>query len=84
MDSLPIVELDLTHSAKKEQYDKMVTLVDRMLNLNKKKAEENNPETLRLLESQIAATDHQIDRLVYELYDLTDEEIALVEDGAKP
>ena len=28
---------------------------------------------------QIAATDRQIDRLVYELYELTEEEIALVE-----
>ena len=32
-----------------------------------------------VLERQIAATDRQIDRLVYELYDLTDEEIAMVE-----
>ena len=29
--------------------------------------------------SQISATDRQIDRLVYDLYALTDEEIALVE-----
>ncbi len=30
-------------------------------------------------EAQLAATDRQIDRLVYELYNLTEEEIALVE-----
>ena len=30
-------------------------------------------------ESKCAALDNQIDRLVYELYDLTDEEIAIVE-----
>jgi hypothetical protein len=28
---------------------------------------------------QIAATDEEIDRLVYELYDLTEEETAIVE-----
>jgi len=32
--------------------------------------------------AQIEATDRQIDRLVYELYGLTAEEIAIVEDAA--
>jgi len=31
------------------------------------------------LERQIAATDAEIDRLAYELYDLTEEEIRIVE-----
>ncbi len=57
----------------------MVALVERMLDLNKNKAAEKNPETLRRLEAQIAATDRQDDRLVYELYDLSEEEIELVE-----
>ena len=34
-----------------------------------------------VLERQIAATDRQIDQLVYQLYGLTDDEIALVEGG---
>ncbi len=34
-----------------------------------------------ILQHQIEATDRQIDRLVYELYGLTDEEIAIVEAG---
>jgi hypothetical protein len=33
------------------------------------------------LERQVDATDRQIDRLVYELYGLTEEEIAIVEGG---
>ena len=37
------------------------------------------PERTRL-ERQITATDRQIDQLVYALYGLTDEEIALVEE----
>ena len=39
------------------------------------------PHARELLERQIAAADHEIDQLVYELYDLTPEEIALVEVG---
>ena len=34
-----------------------------------------------MLQRQIDATDRQIDRLVYELYDLTEEEIRIVEEG---
>ena len=60
----------------------MVQLVEQMLELNRKKAAERNPETLRRLESDIAITDRQIDRLVYQLYALTPEEIVIVE-GAK-
>jgi hypothetical protein len=33
------------------------------------------------LQDQIHATDRQIDRLVYELYGLTEEEIKIVEEG---
>jgi hypothetical protein len=34
-----------------------------------------------VLEAQIAATDRQIDALVYELYGLTADEIKIVEEG---
>jgi len=33
------------------------------------------------LQRQLAATDRQIDRLVYELYGLTEPEIRIVEEG---
>ena len=38
-----------------------------------------NPHDNETLQRQIAATDSQIDRLVYELYDLKEEEIKIVE-----
>jgi hypothetical protein len=34
-----------------------------------------------VIQAQIAATDRQIDRLVYELYGLTEEEVRIVEQG---
>ncbi len=37
------------------------------------------PYDLRVSQRQIDATDRQIDRLVYELYGLTEEEIGIVE-----
>ena len=75
----PILPIDFDNPDDVANHDKMVSLVERMLELNQKKADENNPETLRLLETQIAATDQQIDRLVYDLYGLTPEEIELIE-----
>ena len=35
-----------------------------------------------MLGRQIAGTDREIDRLVYELYDMTEEEIRIVEEEA--
>ena len=37
------------------------------------------PESRERLQRQIAATDQTIDKLVYELYERTEEEIAIVE-----
>ena len=57
----------------------MVALVERMLDLHRRLAAAKAPPEKELLQRQIAATDEQIDRLVYELYGLTEEEIKIVE-----
>ena len=56
-------------------------LVDRMIDLHKRLVElgEKLTEERARLTEQIAKTDREIDRLVYQLYDLTDEEISLIE-----
>ena len=61
----------------------MVMLVDQMLSLHKQlaKAKVNHAKTT--IQRQIEATDQQIDRLVYELYGLTKEEIEIVKEGIK-
>jgi hypothetical protein len=50
-----------------------------MLALHEKLAEARTPQAKRLLQQQIDVTDQAIDRLVYELYGLTEDEIAIVE-----
>jgi hypothetical protein len=40
------------------------------------------PPEIARLEREIAATDREIDQLVYELYGLTAEEIRIVEEGS--
>jgi len=57
----------------------MVALVQAMLDLHKRLPAAQTPRDREMLQRQIADTDRAIDALVYELYGLTDEEIALVE-----
>ena len=61
----------------------MISLVEQMLKLHKKEAAAKDPRTREQLQRRIDATDVQIDRLVYELYGLTEEEIKIVEGGLK-
>jgi hypothetical protein len=55
----------------------MVSLVERMLALHKQSP--RTPQEQERLQREIESTDAQIDRLVYELYGLTGEEIKIVE-----
>ncbi len=62
----------------------MVQLVDQMLEAKKQLAAARSEGDKNFYESKCATLDRQIDNLVYELYDLTDNEIAIVEgQGAK-
>ena len=52
-----------------------------MLSLHEKLAEARIEREWTVIGRQIAATDRQIDHLVYELYGLSEEEIRIVEEG---
>lgn len=54
-------------------------LVQRMLDLHKRLQGGKAAHDRTVIERQIAATDEEIDHLVYELYGLTKDEIAIVE-----
>jgi hypothetical protein len=57
----------------------MVTLVPQMLDLNRKLQDARLEQERTMLSRQIEATDASIDKLVYELYGLMEEEIKIVE-----
>ncbi len=88
--SLPIVVPDNGNPPDEARHDRMVALVERMLELNKRKhvappSWRQGEKAGRLeagatdLEREIAATDREIDDLVYELYGITDEERKIIE-----
>jgi hypothetical protein len=56
-------------------------MVQSMLDLNKRVGEMKAGHERTVKEREIAATDHRIDELVYELYGLTDKEIRIVEEA---
>lgn len=65
--------------ADKASHDHMVALVGQMLALHQQLAAAKSAHDKTALQRQIAATDRQIDRLVYALYNLSEEEIRIVE-----
>ena len=68
----------------KSRHDQLVALVEQMLDLHRQLAAFKTPDERTRLERQIGATDQRIDVLVYELYGLTDNEIAIIEGAAQP
>ncbi|MBI3882417.1 MAG: hypothetical protein HY301_20455 [Verrucomicrobia bacterium] len=79
---LPIATVDLKDRSDKARHDKLVLLVDKLLGLMPKLRAAKSASEKATLQNAVTATDQQIDALVYELYSLTHEEIALVERAA--
>jgi hypothetical protein len=79
LSDIPIRVIDFSNKADKSRHDQMVKLVEQMLELHKRLSAVRTPSEKTSLERQIAATDAQIDRLVYDLFGLTEEEIKIVE-----
>ncbi len=71
---LPIPQVDDSNKR-----DKIVILVDKILDLHKQLAAAKPAHEKTTIQRQIDATDRQIDELVYELYGLGEEEVRVVE-----
>jgi type I restriction-modification system DNA methylase subunit len=81
IEQLPIRTIDFTDLADIARHDHVVRLVEQMLALHKARQSARTPHEQSVLAAQIAATDRQLDRLVYALYGLSEEEIKVVEGG---
>ena len=71
----------MSKKSDKEIHDKLLNLADNMIEINKKLNSEKNPDVVSMLRRKVEAIDGEIDRLVYGLYGLTEEEIRIIEDG---
>ncbi len=78
---LPFPSVDCTAGKGRMLHNRMTELVEAMLKLQRDLGAAKTPNEKERIERQIAATDAQIDQLVYELYGLTPEEIKVVEEA---
>ena len=77
LNPFPIVTVDFSNRDSVSRHDRMVELVTQILGL--KKEQPSTPHEKTQVQRAIAATDAAIDRLVYELYGLSEEEIRIIE-----
>ncbi len=79
MENLPIRPIDPADPADVARRDRMVSLVETMLDLNRRLAGARTGADKIFINREIEATDARIDALVYDLYGLSEEEIARIE-----
>lgn len=72
---LPIKEIS------QDQQKPFIQLVENMINLQKKYHSTNTDHEKKLYEKQIESIDNQVDKLVYELYGLDEEDIKIIEEN---
>jgi hypothetical protein len=75
----PIPKLDISKPVEGKLHALLVDLVEAILGLQKRATSARTPYEKEMLQRQISATDEAIDKLVYELYGLTEDEIRIVE-----
>jgi adenine-specific DNA-methyltransferase len=83
LNQLPIRIPHISETAEKSCHDEIVAKVGAMLEAKKQLAKAQTDKDKTYYENKCAALDRQIDRLVYDLYCLTKEEIDIVEGAVK-
>ncbi len=68
---------------RKAQHDQMVKLVEQILILHQQLNDATSNRKKETIQRQINRTDKKIDQRVYELYDLTPDDIAIVEEASQ-
>jgi hypothetical protein len=79
LSQLPIHTIDFNKPSEKAIHDKLVSLVDRMLDLHKKKNSLPLSAERDKIEREIVITDEKIDEIVYGLYRVTEAERNIIE-----
>jgi hypothetical protein len=81
VETLPIRTINFSAPDEKSRHDRIVTLVDSMLGLHNQFCSSKSAAQKDILQRQIEATDRQIDKLVYQLYGLTESDISMIENS---
>jgi len=79
VEQLPLPSLNLSVAADQKRHDEVVQAVTQMLEAKKQLAKSKTDKDKTYYEKKCASLDCRIDRLVYDLYGLSQEEIRVVE-----
>lgn len=79
---LPIKNIDFKNSMQKKNHDEIVKYVDLLLKLNEEIKTAKLQTKIEQIKSRIEHSEEKINQLVYELYNLTEKEIKIIEGGA--
>ena len=71
-------KIDNNNKLEESIHDEIAQLVETMLQLNKEKPQTTTPDKLNQLNTRIQYTDDKINKLVYQLYGLSEEEVGIV------
>ncbi|HSK74761.1 MAG TPA: hypothetical protein VK892_23890 [Pyrinomonadaceae bacterium] len=82
IEQFSIRTINFADQNEKAAHDKMVALVEQMLEAKKNLQTARSDRDKEFYQDRCNALDRQIDRLVYDLYSLTPEEIEIVEGRA--
>jgi predicted nucleotidyltransferase len=77
--NFPIHTIDFSNLDDVANHDKIVYMVEQMLEMNKKLDNSKLGSEKEMIQRRIETTDAEINRLVYQLYKLTEEEIKIIE-----
>jgi hypothetical protein len=79
LEGMPYRRIESSNIADISNRDRIVNLVRSMLALNKQLANSESELQKKTIQRQIDTADVEIDRLIYGLYNLTDEEVGIIE-----
>jgi len=77
--NLPFPIIDIAHPSIKERHDIIVSLVDKLFNLNLKLHTTTIPQDRNVISQQIFLSETKINKIVYELYAMSSSDIEIVE-----
>ena len=72
-------KLPIKTNPTKTQQSEIIKYVEQLLQLNKEKQNTSLPDTLQILNRKIDYSENKINQLVYQLYELTEDEIKIIE-----
>ncbi|UYN87581.1 MAG: N-6 DNA methylase [Cyclobacteriaceae bacterium] len=76
---LPIKDIDFKNKDEKTKHDEIIKLVDEIMKLNMDLKSINLADKIEQVQNRIDYLNNRIDKIVYELYDLKQSDIAIIE-----